>query len=122
MPRVLRWARALPSLRTLLLHRRLATVFDQAVALSSAVTCRNPEPLQPSQGAGSFSFIWLGSQNKAIEGGQSTEGIDKLACRPCGGLTIMLPKGLPRPLTSTRPRQTFWQLIVSRHTVCRLAP
>ena len=37
MPRVLRWARALPSLRVLLLHRHLATVDEQAIAFSLAL-------------------------------------------------------------------------------------
>jgi hypothetical protein len=41
MPRVLRWARALPPLRILLLNRGLATVDDQAVALSSAIAAYN---------------------------------------------------------------------------------
>jgi hypothetical protein len=44
MPRVLRWAWALPSLRTLLLHRSLATVDDQAVALSSALAAYGAVP------------------------------------------------------------------------------
>jgi hypothetical protein len=44
MPRVLRWARALPSLRTFLLHRRLATVDDQAVAFSSALAAYGAVP------------------------------------------------------------------------------
>jgi hypothetical protein len=37
LPRVLRWARALPSLRILLLNRGLATVDKQAVAFSLAL-------------------------------------------------------------------------------------
>jgi hypothetical protein len=37
MPGVLRWARALPSLRILLLSRGLATVDEQAIALALAL-------------------------------------------------------------------------------------
>ena len=44
MPRVLRWARALPSPRTLLLRRDLATVDDQAVTLSSALATNGAMP------------------------------------------------------------------------------
>jgi hypothetical protein len=44
MSRVLRRARALPSLRTLLLHRGLATVDNQAVALSSALAAYGSVP------------------------------------------------------------------------------
>jgi hypothetical protein len=44
MPRVLRWARTLPSLRALLWHRGLVTVDDQAVALSSALAAYGAVP------------------------------------------------------------------------------
>jgi hypothetical protein len=44
MSRVSRWARALPSLRTLLLHRGLATIDDQAVALSTALAAYGSVP------------------------------------------------------------------------------
>jgi hypothetical protein len=44
MPRVLRWARTLPSLRTLRLKRVLTTADDQAVALSSALTAYGAMP------------------------------------------------------------------------------
>jgi hypothetical protein len=37
MPRVLRWALALPSLRFLLLHRHLATIDEQAITFSLAL-------------------------------------------------------------------------------------
>ena len=65
-PRVCRsathWpARALPSLRPLLLHRGLMSVDDQTVAFSwhslHTAPRRKPEPRQASHGAGSFSFI-----------------------------------------------------------------
>jgi hypothetical protein len=42
MPIVLRWARALPSLRILLLRRGLATVDDQAIAFSLALAAYSP--------------------------------------------------------------------------------
>jgi hypothetical protein len=44
MPRGLRWARTLPSLRALLLLRGPAIVDDQAVALSSALTAHGTVP------------------------------------------------------------------------------
>jgi len=51
MPRVLRWARVSPSLRTLRLNRVLATVDDQAVALSSALTAYGAVPQSRSTAA-----------------------------------------------------------------------
>jgi hypothetical protein len=73
MPSVLRWARALPSLRTLLLHRGLATVDDQAVALSLALAAYGAVPQSRSAaalaGRRQFFIHLIGISNKALEGG-----------------------------------------------------
>jgi hypothetical protein len=112
MPRVLRWARALPSLRTLLLRRGLATVDDQAVALSSALAAYGAVPQSRSTaalaGRRQF-FIHLGSL--LSQAGNTC----RLAFVPARD---KLPKGMSRPVRREAAGQ-IKQIIVSRRTVRR---
>ena len=67
IPGLLRGGRALPSLRTVLLHRRLATGDDQAVSLSSALTAYGAVPQSRTTARLAWRrqfFVHLESQNK----------------------------------------------------------
>ena len=127
MPRVLRRARALPSLRTLLLHRGLATVDDQAVALSSALAAYGAVPQSRATAAlaGRRQFFihlvgWdlkirplkVGNPPRAIYQAGNAHRPALVPARD------KLPKGLSRVVR----REAAWQIkqiIVSRRTVYR---
>ena len=112
MPRVLRWTLAWPPLRTLLLHRCLATVVDQAIALSSAVAAYGAVPQSRSTAAlaGRRQFfihlvglVSVGLKTRALGGGQSTEG-PNASTHPTANVRARnkLPKGLSATVASPR--------------------
>ena len=106
MPRVLRRVRALPSLRTLVLHRSLLTIDKQAIALSLALAAYGsvPQSRTTARLARRRQFfihwvglIWVGLKTRALGGGQSTEGPDA-STHPTVNVRARnkLPKGLSR--------------------------
>ena len=105
MPRVLRWAQALPSLRTLLRHRGLTSVDDQAIAFSLALAAYSPvSQSRTTTGLArrwQFFIHWIGLgcgfKIRALGSGQSTEG-PNASTHPTVNVRARnkLPKGLSR--------------------------
>ena len=102
--RVLRWPRSLPSLRRL--HRGLATVDDQAIALSLALVAYGSVSQARTTARlarrrqffiHSVGLVSVGFKTRALGGGQSTEG-PNASTHPTGNVRARnkLPKGLSR--------------------------
>ena len=106
MPRVLRRARALPSLRTLLLHWSLLTIDEQAIALSLALAAYGSVSQARTTARlarrrqffiHSVGLVSVGLKTRALGGGQSTEG-PNASTHPTANVRARnkLPKGLSR--------------------------
>jgi hypothetical protein len=124
MPRALRRSRALPSLRALLLNWRRATVDNQAVAFPLALAAYGAVPQSRSAAALAGRrqlFICLGSQNKALEGGNPPRVISQPGNAYPPSIVPArekLPKGSPRRVQREAAGQ-IKQIIVSRRSIYR---